>query len=174
MASNPRLTRPAISAALANVPHLSLKGTIAKLTHASLPEIRSEWQRWHPGLQMPQSLPRDLLLRSIAWQMQAKEHGTLSSKVLRQLEALAAQLATSGDLDMEREVRLKAGTRLVREWRGRTYRVEVLADVYVMDERRYASLSHVARAITGTRWSGPRFFGLKQRKRRTAKAQADV
>lgn len=65
---------------------------------------------------------------------------------------------------MEREVRLKPGTRLIREWRGQTYRVEVTSEGYVMEDRNYASLSHIARSITGTRWSGPRFFGLKQRK----------
>lgn len=139
--------------------------TLHHLMQAPLPDLRVEWQRWHPGLQLPSGLPRDLLVRSIAWQMQAKDHGGLPREVERQLERLAAQLAKSGDLEIEREVRLKPGTRLIREWRGQTYRVEVLKDGYLMEERRYASLSHVARAITGTRWSGPRFFGLKQRER---------
>jgi hypothetical protein len=106
--------------------------------------------------------------------MQAKEHGGLPREVERQLERLAAQLAKSGDLELEREVRLKPGTRLIREWRGQTYRVEVTKDGYLMEERRYASLSHVARAITGTRWSGPRFFGLKQRERQAATGAAHV
>ena len=157
----------------ADVPESSptrlLSETLAYLMQAPLPVARSEWRRWHSGLQIPKRLPRDLIVRSVAWQMQAKERGGLAPLMVRQLDALAAQLATSGDLNMEREVRLKPGTRLVREWRGRIYRVEVLGDGYVMDERRYASLSHVARAITGTRWSGPRFFGLKQRERRSSR-----
>ncbi len=150
-------------------PTRSLSETLDYLMQTPLLDLRSEWHRWHPGLQIPKGLPRDLLVRSVVWQMQAKERGGLPPLLVRQFDALAAQLATSGDLDMEREVRLKPGTRLVREWRGRIYRVEVLSDGYVMDERRYASLSHVARAITGTRWSGPRFFGLKQRERRSSR-----
>jgi hypothetical protein len=152
----------------------SLSRIIEYWLAAPLPELRAEWHRWHPDLAMPKGLPRDLLVRSIAWQMQAKEHGGMPRETLRQLEKLAAQLATSGDLELEREVRLKPGTRLVREWRGQTYRVEVLASGYLMDERRYASLSHVARAITGTRWSGPRFFGLKQRERLQPRSQPHV
>jgi hypothetical protein len=57
-----------------------------------------------------------------------------------------------------------AGAHLVREWNGRTYRVEVLADGYRMDGRAYRSLSAIARRITGTAWSGPRFFGRAERK----------
>lgn len=155
-------------------PDKSISDVVTELLKAPLPELRAEWERWHPGLLLPKGLPRDLLVRSIAWQMQAKEQGGLAPGVIRHLESLAAQLATSGDLDLEREVRLKPGTRLVREWRGRTYRVEVLNDGYIMDERQYASLSHVARAITGTRWSGPRFFGLKQRERRSVRSCAGV
>jgi hypothetical protein len=65
---------------------------------------------------------------------------------------------------------LKAGTRLVREWNGRTIHVAVEDDCFVYQGQKYSSLSHVARAITGTRWSGPRFFGLRQR---SCRASAD-
>jgi hypothetical protein len=75
---------------------------------------------------------------------------------------MARQLATTGTIEIEREVRLKTGTRLIREWRGRTYVAEVIEGGIELDGQRYASLSHVARAITGTRWSGPRFFGLRK------------
>jgi len=155
-------------------PDMPITDAVDRLMTAPLPELRSEWQRWHQGRQMPDGLPRDLLVRSIAWQMQAREKGGLPRPVVRELQALASQLATSGDIDLEREVRLKPGTRLVREWRGRTYRVEVLDEGYLMDERLYASISHVARAITGARWSGPRFFGLKQRERRSGGSFTDV
>lgn len=153
---------------------MALAPGIQRLLRAPLPQLREEWEKWHPGLSLPKGLPRDLLVRSIAWQMQAKEHGGMPRATLKLLEKLAAQLSASGDLNLEREVRLKPGTRLIREWRGRTYRVEVLTGGYVMDERRYVSLSHVARAITGTRWSGPRFFGLKQRERLPPRNAAHV
>ena len=77
------------------------------------------------------------------------------------LEKMARQLAVSGTLEIERSVRPKPGTRLIREWQGRTYVVEVGDTDFLHDGNSYASLSHVARAITGTRWSGPRFFGLR-------------
>jgi hypothetical protein len=137
---------------------------ISKLVSAPLTELRVEWVRHHPQMTLPRGLPRDLLIRSILWKFWERAEGGHSSASLRQLESLAAQLTKSGDLDIERDVRLKPGTRLIREWRGQTYRVEVTSGGYVMDDRNYASLSHVARAITGTRWSGPRFFGLKQRR----------
>ncbi len=146
---------------------------IARLSTLPLGELRRAWQRHHPLTALPDRLPRDLLVRSIAWQLQVNDQGDIAPAVARQLDRLAAQLAKSGDLDLEREVRLKPGTKLVREWRGRTLQVLVLEDGYLFEDRRYASLSHVASAITGTRWSGPRFFGLKQRKRVVAET-ADV
>lgn len=116
---------------------------------------------------MPHRLPRDLLVRSIIWKIQVGQHGALAPSAVRQLDRLNGQMARSGDLDLERETHLKVGTKLVREWRGRTIHVLVLEDGYLFEDRRYASLSYIATAITGTKWSGPRFFGLKQRKRVT-------
>lgn len=136
---------------------------IAALAAMPLAELRREWQHYHPGLIMPERLPRDLLVRSIAWKLQEQTFGGTPPAVSRQLAKMAGQLARSGSLDLEREVSLKPGAKLVREWRGCTYRVLVLSDGYQFEKRRYASLSHVARVITGTQWSGPRFFGLKQR-----------
>ena len=143
---------------------------IARLSTSPLGELRRAWQRHHPRMVLPDRLPRDLLVRTIAWQLQVKDQGDIVPAVARHFDRLAGQLAKSGDLDLEREVRLKPGTKLVREWRGRTLQVQVLEDGYLFEDRRYASLSHVASAITGTRWSGPRFFGLKQRKRIVAEA----
>jgi hypothetical protein len=60
-------------------------------------------------------------------------------------------------------VTLRAGTRLVREWNGRTISVEVVDDHFVWNDAPYRSLSEIARAVTGTRWSGPRFFGIAGR-----------
>jgi hypothetical protein len=66
-------------------------------------------------------------------------------------------------LEIEREVQLKPGTSLIREWRGQTHRVTAMDEGFIWNGGSYNSLSEIARAITGTRWSGPRFFGLKQR-----------
>lgn len=75
------------------------------------------------------------------------------------------------DLDVERQLSLKIGTRLVREWHGRTCHVTVLEEGFLFEDRRYASLTQIARAVTGANWSGPRFFGLRQRVR-SGKEQA--
>ena len=89
--------------------------------------------------------------------------GAAPSALTRELYRLAEQLERSGDLDVERQLSLKTGTRLVREWHGRTCHVTVLEEGFLFENRRYASLSQIARAVTGARWSGPRFFGLRQR-----------
>jgi hypothetical protein len=134
---------------------------IAQLQELRLPELRYEWLAAHAGVVMPKGLPRDLMVRSIAWQEQCARYGGLASATERLLDEMVRQLEVSGTLEIERSVRPKAGTRMLREWRGRTYVVEVADDGFLHDGSKFASLSHVARAITGTRWSGPRFFGLK-------------
>lgn len=152
----------------------TIETDIAALTVLPLGELRRTWQRHHPRTALPDRLPRDLLVRSIAWKLQVAEQGELAPDIIRKLDRLNQQLARSGDLDVERETRLKVGTKLVREWRGKTIHVLVLEDGYLFEDRRYASLSHVATAITGTKWSGPRFFGLKQRRRVASEGTADV
>lgn len=136
---------------------------LERLRILPLGELREQWHRWHPDRELPDRLSRDLLIRTIAWQLQEKQLGSLSAALERRLVTLAKQLDRSGTLDMEREIAIKPGTRILREWRGETYRVTALDEGFAYDDRVYASLSEIARAITGTRWSGPRFFGLPQR-----------
>ena len=78
--------------------------------------------------------------------------------VPRELERLARQIERGKPLGIERVA--KPGTRLVRQWRGRTYHVAVMDEGFLFEDRRYSSLSQIAQVITGTKWSGPRFFGL--------------
>ena len=147
---------------------------IAELAAAPLPDLRKEWHRAHTSLPIPRGLPRDLLVRMTVWKLQERQFGAMPASLVRRLDKLAAQLERSGSLDIEREVSLKPGTKLIRDWHGRTCRVLVLEEGYLFEDRQYASLSHIARAITGTRWSGPRFFGLKQRRRAQGEEAADV
>lgn len=132
-------------------------------------ELRRDWLLAF-GIQPPRDLGRELLSRALSWKEQERSIGGLKSGTIRHLRRLARQLDRSGKLDLERHVMLKAGTRLVREWNGRTIHVAVEDDCFVYQGQKYSSLSHVARAITGTRWSGPRFFGLRQR---SCRASAD-
>lgn len=111
------------------------------------------------GCSRPKSLSRDLLLRGITYKIQERACGGLSKSVLRRLSEALPE-ARSNTLRPATAVRVKVGTRLVREWNGQTYTVLVQADGVEWRGNLYRSLSVVAREITGAHWSGPRFFGL--------------
>jgi hypothetical protein len=123
--------------------------------------LRAEWQRLH-GMPPPAALSLDFLRRNIAYRQQADQHGGLSIALRRRLAALAG--ADAGLLPQPRTalLRIKPGSTLVREWNGRTYTVLVLEQGFELAGQRFASLSEVARHITGAHWSGPRFFGLRR------------
>ena len=97
------------------------------------------------------------LRKALIFELQCKELGGHSAAIRRQMRA-GAEPATASTQT------LTSGSQLVREWNGRVYRVEVLADGFDMDGVRYSSLSAIAKRITGADWSGPRFFGLKKHK----------
>ncbi|GEC15885.1 DUF2924 domain-containing protein [Nitrobacter winogradskyi] len=109
----------------------------------------------------PKAFGPDLLRRSIAQRIQERAYGGLSkdsSRLLRQL-VKAVRGKPNGKLELPR--RIKAGSELVRTWRGTTFRVKVVADGFAFEGQTYASLSEIATKIAGTRWNGPRFFGLR-------------
>lgn len=139
----------------------SLSDQLAGLATMSQAQLRAEWRRLHKGQTMPAGLGRDLASRALAWAMQARVHGNLPPSATRELKRLAQQLKQDGDIDISRELRLKPGTKLVRQWHDRIYHVLVLEDGFQFEDRHYRSLTPIARAITGAAWSGPRFFGLK-------------
>jgi hypothetical protein len=120
--------------------------------------------RWRQrfGAPPPKGLSRRLLEHAAAYAIQAKAFGDLKPKVRRALRRVLEDGPTSSNANgaSGAAASLKPGAQLLRDWNGETHRVEVLADGYLYDGVRYRSLSAVARAITGTRWSGPRFFGL--------------
>lgn len=117
-------------------------------------QLREEWQRVAGG-PIPKVRP-GLLRLALAWEIQAREFGGLP----RATQQLLAQIAGA----KTRTTAAAPGMRLVREWNGTAHIVEVGDDKTIRwNGRAYRSLSEVARAITGTRWSGPAFFGLKQR-----------
>jgi hypothetical protein len=109
----------------------------------------------------PKAFGPDLLRRSIAQRIQVKAYGGLSRSTQRLLDQLVkAALATpNGRLELPR--RIKPGSELLRTWKGKSYRVTVMADGFAYDGERFASLSEIASEITGTKWNGPRFFGLR-------------
>jgi hypothetical protein len=133
-------------------------GGLAELDYV---ELRVEWRRLyrtHP----PKKMSRDLLELGVAWKLQEKALGGMGTSVRRRLADLAQTMATRGDLVKARAVTLRPGARLVRQWHGETHEIVVLEDGYRWRGEHWRSLSAIARTITGTQWSGPRFFGLNK------------
>ena len=112
----------------------------------------------------PQQFSRDLLLRALCFGLQQKAYGGHNASLQRRLRSLAEELQRTGAIAINSKSSLsgtvKPGTRLIREWQGVMHEVTVSEDGYVYRDQRYRSLSQIARDITGTRWSGPAFFGL--------------
>ena len=133
---------------------------LARLPELELRELRQQWRALYKSEASPH-LSRELLLRAVAYRLQEVALGGLRPERQRQLRHIAEQFNQTGAIRRTR-VELKSGTRLVREWQGRTYEVLVLDDGFSWQSTHYCSLSAVARKITGTPWSGPLFFGLKQ------------
>lgn len=111
----------------------------------------------------PPAFGPDLLRRSIAQRIQEKAYGGLSRPTQRLLDQLAKTTATKPNYQLELARRIKPGSELVRTWKGRTYRVVVQQRGFAHDGNTYASLSEIASLIAGTRWNGPRFFGLRSK-----------
>lgn len=137
-----------------------LASELAQLDRLRNFELRGEWRR-HYRRQPPPSLSRDLLLLGLAYKIQERALGGLSKSILRKLSKKSDKAEGGQRPSSAPRIELKPGTRLVREWNGKTHTVLVLADGVEWRGQRYRSLSKVAREITGAHWSGPRFFGLK-------------
>ena len=141
----------------------SLGDRLAALHSMSTSELKTEWGRL---MREPAPvLAPDLLMRAIAYRLQERVHGGLAASTRQHLRRLVKQVEINGEVASDSGVVLKTGTRLVREWRGRTHHVLVLEDGFLFEERHYPSLTRIAFDITGANWSGPRFFGLKRRRK---------
>ncbi len=133
---------------------------LSRLPKLDIRELREEWCRLYKADASPH-LSRELLIRAVAYRMQEVALGGLRPEPQRQLRQIAQELKQTGEAKRFRP-QLKPGTRLIREWQGRTYEVVVLDDGLSWQGTQCKSLSAIARKITGTAWSGPLFFGLKQ------------
>ena len=145
-----------------------LDNEIAHLRGLDVGELRA---RWHTVFRRraPPHLPRHLLFRILAYRLQADRLGELDTDSRRLLDRIGSGPAERIDrlvVDLSRSrSELRPGTLLTREWDGHLQRVIVLADGFAWNGKTYPSLSKLALAITGTRWNGPRFFGLRDKGR---------
>jgi hypothetical protein len=132
---------------------------LSRLPNLDIGELRQQWRGLYKT-QAPPNLSRELLLGAVAYRMQEVAFGELRPARQRQLRQIAQQFDRIGAAKARPRPELKPGTRLMREWQGRTYDVLVLDDGFSWQNTHYRSLSALARKITGTAWSGPLFFGL--------------
>jgi Protein of unknown function (DUF2924) len=134
---------------------------LSRLPKLDIRELREEWRVLYKADVSPH-LSRELLIRAVAYRIQELALGGLRPELQRQLRQIAQELKQTGEAAKRFRPQLKPGTRLIREWQGRTHEVVVRDDGLSWQGMHYRSLSAIARKITGTAWSGPLFFGLKQ------------
>ena len=137
---------------------------LSRLPHLDLGELRELWCNLYKTEAAPR-LSRELLVRAVAYRMQEIASGGPRLELQRHLRQIGLELQQTGR--MRTRPQLKPGTRLVREWRGRSHEVLVLDDGFSWQGTHYRSLSAIARKITGTAWSGPLFFGLRSNRSAT-------
>lgn len=137
----------------------NIENELEVLSGATLTAAKEEWRNVF-RTDAPSKMSRKLMIRALAYEVQARSYGHLKPKVRKQLrreiEPDAPSIKKSGAQP------LQPGTRLLREWRGVCHCIDVTDDGFRWNNQTWVSLSAIARAITGTRWNGPAFFGLRK------------
>lgn len=148
-------------------PHLRFSTDIDGLADLDADVLRRRWTELY-GMAPAPRVSRDVLIRGVAFRLQEEVHGGLSKSCSRQLQRLARDLREKGSIPTSSDQAFKPGTKLIREWKGKVHEVIIVGDGYLWAGKHHRSLSQIARSITGTRWSGPRFFGLEAEKQSPA------
>src|SRR5580658_7322753 len=133
----------------------AIEAEVNQVRSLGIDALRRRWRAMF-GAVPPKGLTKDIIARMIAYRIQEEAFGGLDRETVKLLDRLAR-----GEKPNELNRRLKAGTILVREYQGERHTVTVVPDGFVWRDKTYSSLSTIARAITGTAWNGPRFFGLR-------------
>ncbi|RJF88875.1 DUF2924 domain-containing protein [Oleomonas cavernae] len=143
---------------------IDVEAAIAALDTLDAEALKQRWRELY-GRDAPYKARADFLRRGLAYRLQENAFGGLKPALARRLARIAEEAARGNDHAAVLTVAAgpAPGTRLLREWNGQTQLVEVLADGFLWSGQHFTSLTAVAQAITGTRWSGPRFFGLGAR-----------
>jgi hypothetical protein len=152
MTSAPQQLRPAADPAV--------EAELERLPTTPIADLRKRYRELF-RTEPPKAFGPDILRRSIAHRIQERAYGGLPPSIQRLLDQLvkSASAKPNGRLELPR--RIKPGSELVRTWNRKTYRVMVMANGFAHEGKTFASLSEIASAITGTKWNGPRFFGLR-------------
>jgi Protein of unknown function (DUF2924) len=138
----------------------AIEAELHRLTGMPIAQLRLRYAQMFRS-DPPKAFGPDLLRRSIAHRIQANAYGGLSRSAQRLLDQMMKAFAANPNGKIVLPRRIKPGSILVREWKGKSHRVMVLADGFAHDGETYTNLSEIAVLITGTRWNGPRFFGLR-------------
>jgi Protein of unknown function (DUF2924) len=146
-----------------------LAADLKGLTLRSDRELRDSWRSLY-GTEPPKKIDRSLLVQGVGYRMQENALGGLKSSARRLLMRAAENVAGGRDIRVSSNRTAKPGMVLVREWGGVTHQVKVQEHGMLFRGKRYGSLSEIARVITGSRWSGPLFFGLKTATKERARA----
>jgi hypothetical protein len=133
----------------------AIEAEVDQVRFLGIDALRQRWRMMF-GATPPKGLTKDIIARMIAYRIQEEAFGGLDRETVKLLDRLAR-----GEKPSELNCRLKAGTVLVREYQSERHTVTVVPDGFVWQDTTYSSLSTIARAITGTAWNGPRFFGLR-------------
>lgn len=144
---------------------------LSSLPGLSKGELCLLWQELfevHP----PPQMKKELMVRMISYRLQEQAFGGLSASSRRRLLDLARQIESNPNALHSPSAAVRPGTRLIRQWKERTHVVTVAHKSYEYQGVLYTSLSQIGRRITGTNWSGPLFFGLKQKQAATAQREA--
>ena len=134
---------------------------LADLGQLSRLRLRDLWQK-EVGEKPPGSFGRELLALGIAYVRQERRYGGLRKASAREVDRLFQRTLADPAGKGRVPTSARPGTILVREWQGTTHHVTVVADGFIWNGHSHSSLSGIARAITGTKWNGPRFFGLRE------------
>jgi hypothetical protein len=144
------------------VPNLSITDHLSSLPRLHKEALTQLWQEFFKA-DPPLPMRKELMVQFLAYRMQEQEFGALSGRSQRRLRELAVAIGNDRNMSSSRRPAIKPGTRLVRQWKDQVHIVNVEEGSYEYSGTRYDSLSEIARLITGTRWSGPLFFGLKNK-----------
>jgi hypothetical protein len=139
-----------------------IRQTLEALPNSDRAELQKVWldsfgKSPHPKLR------KDLMIPILAYRIQENTYGGLKPATKRKLLKIAEAIESGSEPDLSRKPQIKQGTRIVRVWRGDTHQVTVTDSGFEYRRKTYKSLTEIACEITGTRWSGPMFFGLRKR-----------